>query len=83
MVPADTAILQLLAAPKPLALSPGNIAKNTGYSREHVSNRCRTMLEYGLVTVDKNGDPFYSVTELGQQVADQAISADALTASDG
>lgn len=78
MVPADMAILRLLAAPKPLQLSPGNIAQNTGYSREHVSNRCRTLLDHRLLEVEENGDPFFSVTELGQQVVDQEVSPDVL-----
>lgn len=83
MVPADMAILQLLAAPKPVELSPGNIAQNTGYSREHVSKRCRTLVAHGLLAVEENGDPFFSVTELGQQVADREVGADALIEDDG
>ena len=74
MVAADMAILRLLAAPKPIALSPGNIAHNTGFSRSHISRRCRTLTDHGLLAVEENGDPFFSVTELGQRVVDQEVT---------
>ncbi len=82
MVAADIAILRLLAAPKPLALSPGNIAHNTGFSRSHISRRCRTLTDHGLLSVEENGDPFFSVTELGQQVVDQEVTPEELKTSD-
>ena len=74
MVAADMAILRLLAAPKPLELSPGNIARNTGYSRGHVSRRCRVLVDHDLLRVEENGDPFFAVTDLGQRVVDQEIA---------
>lgn len=68
---ADIAILELLAAPKPLQLSVSNIAHNAEYSRVHVSNRCAELVERGLLERVENGNPLYGVTELGQRVADR------------
>lgn len=82
MVGADMAILRLLAAPKPLALSPGNIAHNTGFSRSHISRRCRTLTKHGLLAVEENGDPFFSITELGQRVVDQEVTPAELATND-
>lgn len=73
MMPVDQAILQLLAAPKPLRLSPNNIAANTGYSRSHVSRRCQVLVDHGLLEVERNGDPFFSVSELGQNAVDGQV----------
>ena len=70
MMPVDMAILQLLSSPKPLELTPSNIARNIEYSRGHVSNRCRVLVDHALLEVAENGNPYFSVTELGQQVAD-------------
>lgn len=73
MMPVDQAILQLLASPKPLKLSPNNIAANIGYSRSHVSRRCRLLVDHGLLDVEENGDPFFLVTDLGQDVVDGRV----------
>lgn len=67
----DIEILKLLASPKPLELTVSNIAHNAGYSRVHVSNRCKEMVDHGLLRRVDNGNPKYSVTALGQVVADR------------
>ena len=73
MMPVDMAILGLLAPPKPLQLTPGNIAVNIEYSRGHVSTRCRVLVDHGLLEVEENGDPYFSITELGQRVLDREV----------
>lgn len=78
MTPADLAILRLLAAPKPLALSPGDITKNTGYSRGHISRRVHVLVDHGLLQKEENGNPFFSITDLGQQVVDQEVTPEDL-----
>jgi DNA-binding IclR family transcriptional regulator len=82
MVAADMTILRLLASPKPLELSPGNIAHNTGFSRSHISRRCRMLEEHGLLEVEENGDPFFSITDLGQRVVNREVDPSKLEISD-
>lgn len=67
--PVHMAILNLLSPPKRLALTPANIAKNIEYSDGYVADQCRFLVNKGLLAVEKNGDPFYSTTALGERVA--------------
>lgn len=67
--PVHIAILNLLSPPKRLALTPSNIAKNIEYSDGYVADQCRFLVDRGLLKVERNGDPFYSTTELGEQLA--------------
>lgn len=80
MVPADEAILRLLAAPKKLELTPGDIAHNIGYGRGHVQERLGELTDHGLVVRQKQEGKTsrYGVTELGQGVVDQEVTADEL-----
>ena len=81
MMPVDMAILGLLAPPKPLKLTPGNIAVNIEYSRGHVSKRCRVLVDNGLLSVEENGDPYFSITDLGRQVVDREVDPSVLQES--
>jgi len=73
--PGDAAILNLLCAPKPLEMTPSNIARNIDYSRGYVSERCSVLLETGLLDVDRDGtDPYYSATELGESLVNRELS---------
>jgi DNA-binding IclR family transcriptional regulator len=79
MVPADDAILRLLGPPKPLELRSGSIARNTGLSRRHVSSRCSSLVDRGLLEKDDDGThPYYSVTDLGRQYVEQQLEPDDL-----
>lgn len=42
---------------------------NIEYSDGYVADQCRFLVERGLLHVERNGDPFYSTTELGEQLA--------------
>lgn len=75
MKPADWAIIRLLYE-SGLELSPSNISQNTGYTRSWVRNRTKEMVERGVLAVDENGHPFYSLTELGEQIATEGIKGD-------
>ncbi len=74
MKPADWAIIQLLN--RDLELTPANIARNTGYSRDWSRQRAREMVERGILVVDENGNPFFSLTEFGRRVADRELTGD-------
>lgn len=75
--PADAAIVNLLASPKKLKLTPSNIALNIDYSRGYISERCRILVEAGVLDVNGgSGDPTYSVTDIGQDIADRELEAD-------
>lgn len=78
--PVHMAILNLLSPPKRLALTPANIAHNIEYSDGYVADQCRFLVERGLLEVTRNGDPFYSVTDLGERVAAGEIEAEELLA---
>lgn len=82
MVAGDEAILRLLASPKPLELSPGDIAHNTGYTSGYVQDRVRVLVEKGLVDRKEleGKNSRYGVTDLGQRVADQDATPDELAA---
>ena len=74
--PVDTAILQFLAPPKELKLTPSNIAINIEYDRKYVANRCLELSERGLISeADVEGYPAYEITQLGRMVVDREISA--------
>jgi len=70
MKAADQSILQLLGPPKKLQLTTGNIARNTGISRQHTSRRLKALVENGLVIVDdqEGSYPFYSISEKGEKL---------------
>lgn len=76
--PVHMAILNLLSPPKRLALTPSNIAKNIEYSDGYVADQCRFLVERGLLSVERNGDPYYSATELGEQLAAGEIEPEEL-----
>jgi len=76
MKPVDTAILQLLSPPKPLKLTPSNIAINIEYDPGYVAKECKKMEERRLVKVEEDdGYPIYYTTDIGDKVADREISA--------
>lgn len=83
MKAADQAILQLLGPPKPLELTPSNIARNTGLSRGYTSNRLRVLVDNDLVEVDEQegSHPFYSLSDRGEQLVEGKLDADDLESS--
>ncbi len=75
MKAADQSILQLLAPPKMLELTPSNVARNVGLSRGYTSERLSTLEEHGLVEADREGGhPYYSITDRGQAFLDGNLS---------
>ncbi|MFP8957156.1 winged helix-turn-helix domain-containing protein [Natrialbaceae archaeon A-CW3] len=80
MKAADQAILQLLGSPKPLELTAGNIARNTGLSRGYTSGRLSVLVDHGLVEVDEEegSHPFYSLSEKGKAYLAGELEADDL-----
>lgn len=48
-----------------MELTPNNIARNTGYSQSYTSDRLQILVEHDFLKVDRNGDPFYTLTERG------------------
>lgn len=76
MVPADEAILRLLAPPKKLELTPSNIARNTGYGSRHIRDRCKELVAEGLLEVDRDDShPYYSTTDKGERFLEGELDA--------
>ncbi|MBZ6494355.1 winged helix-turn-helix domain-containing protein [Natrinema longum] len=80
MKAADQAILQLLGPPKPLELTPGNIARNTGLSRGYTSSRLSVLVDNGLVEVDEQegSHPFYNLSDQGRAYLEGKLSLEDL-----
>ena len=71
MVAADVSILRLLHAARdhrgrPLIFTPGVIASNTGYSRQHISARCQVLAEHDLLERVDRGE--YRITDVGLEL---------------
>ena len=72
MVSADPSILEFLHSARdaygdPAIQSPATIAKNTGFSADHIGNRLREELqEHGLVEQTERG--YYRLTEKGDRL---------------
>ena len=72
MVSADPSILEFLHSARdaygdPAIQSPATIAKNTGFSADHIGNRLREELqEHGLVEQTERG--YYRLTEKGDKL---------------
>lgn len=75
MVPADDAILRLLAPPKALELITSEIARNTGYSRAHVRNRVGILADAGMVEKMEDPEtlPHYRATKQGERFVEGKI----------
>lgn len=83
MKAADQSILQLLAPPKKLELTPSNVARNVGLSRGYTSERLTTLEEHGLVEADREaGHPYYSITKRGQDFLGGELTVEELEKSD-
>lgn len=78
MKPLDGAILNFLSPPKPLRLSPANIAENIEYNAGYVADRCKVLVDKGLLTAHHKGDPFYETTEFGNRFARGEVEPDEL-----
>lgn len=51
-----------------LELTPSNVARNIDYSQSYIRTRCKLLSDHGLLNRDvSNSDPFYSLSELGEQ----------------
>lgn len=75
----DHAILSLLGGSQKLELTPNNIARNIGYNNEYVGKRCRLLAENGLLNRETyDSDPFYSITERGEEYLAGDIDPDDL-----
>ncbi|OAQ54796.1 PhiH1 repressor-like protein [Natrinema mahii] len=77
--PTDERILEVLDTG--LMLGPTAIAKNIEKHRVTVSDRLRTLREYGLV--DSPEDGYYSITDLGEQYLAGELDADDLEPAEG
>lgn len=79
MKPVDHAILSLLGGSQHLKLTPNNIAQNIGYNNEYVSKRCKELAAHQLVERDgSTSDPFYAITERGEQYLAGELDAEDL-----
>lgn len=78
----DHAILSLLGGSQKLELTPNNIAQNIGYNNEYVGKRCKLLAEHGLLNRETyDSDPFYSVTERGEEYLAGDLGASELNAN--
>lgn len=70
MVAADQSILQLLGPPKKLELTTGNIARNTGLSRQHVTRRLKVLVDENIIEKDdeQGSAPFYTISTKGEKL---------------
>jgi len=83
MKAADQSILQLLAPPKKLELTPSNVARNVGLSRGYTSERLGILEDHGLVQADREeGHPYFSITERGEAFLEGELSVSELEAED-
>lgn len=79
MTPTDDAILSLLGPPKQLELRSGDIARNTGYSRRRISDRCTVLVDRGLLfRDDEAGHPYYGLTDFGERYVAGELTVDNL-----
>lgn len=77
MVAADESILRLMTSATDdrgdhLDWAPRTIAWNTGYSSQHVGNRCRVLSEKGLLKRIEHGR--YTITHVGIGLVEGDIS---------
>jgi len=73
MTAADVRILEFLHAARdargnPSIQTPATIAANTGHPRKYVGNRCRHLVDHGVV--EKTGHGKYRLAEKGEQLMD-------------
>ena len=86
MVAADVLILEFLYAARdrrgdPSIQTPHTISLNTGYSRQHVSQRSKVLVDHGLVEQLDEGQ--YRLTDFGEQVLENEIPIEDLNDDDG
>ncbi len=80
MVPADSAIMRYMdaavdATGNRAIQTPNTIALNTGYSNRHVSSRCMTLADHGLLErVDDSAQ--YRITKKGLTLMNGGIEPD-------
>lgn len=76
MVAADVLILEFLYASRdrrgnPSIQTPNTLHLNIGYSRQHISQRCKVLVEHGLVEQLDQGR--YRLTDRGEQLIENEI----------
>ena len=81
MVAADVLILEFLHTARdrrgdPSIQTPHTISLNTGYSRQHISQRSKVLVEHGLVEQLDEGQ--YRLTDFGEQVLENEIELEEL-----
>lgn len=81
MVAADPLVLEFLYNSRnrqgePSVQTPNTIHLNTGYSRQHVSERCRVLADHDLV--DQVGSGRYRLTERGELLLENEIAPEEL-----
>jgi len=86
MVELDERILEFLEEygnhpPGAIRDQLAEIGDGMDYSSQHVSNRCRKLRDYGLVTNIASG--VYSITETGRSFLAGDLDASTLVAADG
>ncbi|MFC6764621.1 hypothetical protein [Natrinema soli] len=76
----DVAILEVVGPPLGLELNRGAIARNIDYSPDYVGRRTDLLVSCGLLHIDEDGGPYYSITDTGEKVLNRDISPDDLEA---
>lgn len=77
MSPADDPILE--TASDIGNVTPGLLADETGYSREHCTKRCRELLEYGLLEYVHEPSGLYRLTDDGRAYLYESLDATQIT----
>ena len=75
MTQADDRILEVMED-SGLILTPAVLHENIDYSRNYISDRCRTLNEAGLLA--KDGEGLYYITEKGKAYLSGEIDGDEL-----
>ncbi|SFL21561.1 hypothetical protein SAMN04487950_2847 [Halogranum rubrum] len=74
MTRADDAILELLSEAG-IAANPSTIAFNIDYNRRYISQRCRILVEKGLLNRVHESKAMYRITELGEMYLSGELEA--------
>lgn len=76
MVPADDAILRLLAADRRLVMTPTLLGESLEFSSSHMHTRTSILAEHGLIEKREQGR--CSITDLGMAYVNGSIPPDEL-----
>jgi len=79
MVPVDDAILEYIRDAG--EVPPAVIGRNIDTHRNYAGERCRILTKHRLL--ERAGDGYYSLTELGRRYLDEELSSGELSEDDG